>query len=200
MKMPRHSWAILLCLALTGCESGGHFNILGYTTQPPFDPCIRSVYVPMAQNVSYRKDLEFDLTRQVVQELNMRAGAPRVCSEKGRADSELLLTIRNVRKSTVLLNQLGETRDSELLVEVEVVWRDLRPGHVGDILSNQKRYDPDIKPLPGEVLPPLPVAIPVLIRPTAMFIPELGGSFAAAERYTTKKAAEQIVNMMEVRR
>jgi hypothetical protein len=200
MNVSRQSWLIFLCLALTGCESGGHFNILGYTTQPPFDPCIRSVYVPMAQNTSYRKDLEFDLTRQVIFELNQRAGAPRVCSERGRADTELLMVIKNVRKSTVLLNQLGETRDSELLVEIEVVWRDLRPGHIGDILSNQKRYDPDIKPLPGENLPPLPVAIPVLIRPTSMFIPELGGSFAASERYTTKKAAEQIVNMMEVQR
>lgn len=183
--------------ALTGCESGGHFSIFGYTTQPPFDPGIRSVYVPIAQNTSYRKDLEFDLTRQVINELNMRAGAPRVTSERARADSELLLKIINVRKSTLLLNQLGETRDFELMVQIEVVWRDLRPGHLGDILSNPKRFDPELKPLPGELAPQAPVAIPLLLNPSAMAIPELGGSYMTAERETVRKAAVQVVNMME---
>jgi lipopolysaccharide assembly LptE-like protein len=191
------SAAILLSLLLAGCESGGHFSLFGYTTKPPFDPCIRSVYVPMAQNFSYRKDLEFDLTKQVNNELTMRAGAPRVTSDRERADSELLLKIVNVRKGTVLINQAGETRDSELQVQVEVIWRDLRPGRVGDVLSMRQRYDPEIKPLPGEVLPPPPVAIPIIIAPTSMFIPELGGSFAASERQTTLRAAQQIVNMME---
>src|SRR6266540_5248433 len=179
MTMQRRRWTIVLSLlvvgacALPGCESGGHFSILGYTTQPPFDCSIRSVFVPIAQNASYRKDIEFDLTRQVINELNMRSGAPRVCSERARADTELLLKIVNVKKSTLLVNQLGETRDSELLVQIEVVWRDLRPGHIGDILSNPKRYDPDLKPLPGEALPPAPLAIPLQITPTSMFIPEL---------------------------
>jgi hypothetical protein len=186
--------------ALPGCESGGHFTLFGYTTKPPFDPCIRSVYVPMAQNYSYRKDLEFDLTRQVVFELGMRAGAPRVCSDRSRADTELLMKIINVKKSTLLVNQAGETRDSELLVQVEVVWRDLRPGHVGEILSNPKRYDSELKPLPGEVLPQPPNPVPILISPSSMFIPELGGSFAASERQNTLRAAQQIVNMMEIRR
>lgn len=199
----RQRWALSILLltglcALVGCENGGHFTFLGYTTQPPFDPGIRNVYVPIAQNYSLRKDLEFDLTRQVVNELNMRAGAPRVCSERARADSELLLKIVNVRKSTVLINQLGETRDSEILVQIEVVWRDLRPGHLGNILSNPKRFDPEALPLPGEARDQAPNAVPLLVQPSAQFIPELGGSFMSAERQAMQKAAAQVVNMMEV--
>ena len=203
MKMRFQRWMVVLGMlaagvgALPGCESGGHFSLLGYTTQPTYDPGIRSVYVPIAQNTSYRKDIEFDLTRQVINELNMRSGAPRVTSERARADSELLLKVTNVRKSTLLLNQLGEARDSELLVQIEVIWRDLRPGHIGDILSNPKRYDPQMQPLPGEVVPPPPPAVPLPLTPTSMFIPELGGSFAASERQAVSKAAAQIVNMME---
>lgn len=202
MIMPRQRCAMLSLLlaaacALTGCESGGQFTFLGYTTQPTFDPGIRNVYVPIAQNVTLRKDVEFDLTRQVIIELNQRAGAPRVTSERARADSELYMKIINVKKSTLLVNQLGETRDSEYAVQIEVVWRDLRPGRIGNILSNPKAFDPDMKPLPGEILPPAPGAIPLLVTPTSMFIPELGGSFAVSERQAVTKAAWQIVNMME---
>ena len=186
--------------AAPGCESGGHFTLFGYTTQPPFDPCVRSVYVPIAKNTSHLKDIEFDLTRQVINELNLRSGAPRVTSERARADSELELKVINVRKITPIINQLGEARESELLVQIEVVWRDLRPGRIGDILSNPKRYDPDIKPLPGEVLPPAPQAVPLLVSPTSGFVPELGGSYATSQRQAVQRAAMQIVNMMEVRR
>ena len=203
MTKARQHWPILFLLlvagvcALTGCESGGHFTLLGYTTQPPFDPDIRSVFVPIPQNVSLRKDLEFDLHTQVVRELGLRAGAPRVTSERARADSELLLKIINVRKSTLLVNQLGETRDSELSLQIEVIWRDLRPGHLGNILSNAKGYDPQLKPLPGDVVAPPPGAVPLLIMPASTFIPELGGSFAASERQALTRASWQIVNMME---
>jgi hypothetical protein len=201
MEFARRIWSLAVLLsgcALCGCESGGHFSLFNYTTQPPFDQSICSVYVPIAQNVSFRKDLEFDLTRQVIEELGKRSGAPRVTSDPARADSELQLKIVNVKKSTVLLNQFGEARDAELLVQVEVVWRDLRPGHIGNILSNPKNYDPEVLPLPGEARPPAPMAIPLLVSPTSMFIPELGGSFASSERQAMTKAARQIVNMMEV--
>src|SRR5438067_62217 len=112
--MRRGRWIVVVGLmaagacALPGCESGGHFKLLGYTTEPPFDQSVRSVYVPIAQNTTYLKDAEFDLTRQIINELNMRAGAPRVTSERARADSELILKIVNNKKTTILVNQLGE--------------------------------------------------------------------------------------------
>jgi len=206
MNKNHHRWTAILSLlcagacSLTGCESGGHFSLFGYTTQPPFDQSIRSVYVPMAENVSYRKDIEFDLTRQVINELNQRSGAPRVTSERARADSELLLKIVNVKKTTLLINQAAEARDAQLVVQIEVVWRDLRPGHIGEILSNPTRFEGDLKPLPGDGVPPAPIAVPLMVSPITMFTPELGGSLTTAERQAASRAAAQIVNMMEIRR
>src|ERR1019366_9248461 len=93
----------LLLACLAGCESGGAFSILGDTT-------IRNVYVPIALNTTYAKNIEFDLTQAVLNELNSRSGAPRVTSDRTRADTELVMKIVLPRKSTILMNKNGEAR------------------------------------------------------------------------------------------
>jgi hypothetical protein len=198
MKRFHRAWIIVALSALAGCESGGHFTLLGYTTRPPFDPDIRTVYVPIPQNVSWLKNIEFDLEEAVLNELNMRAGAPRVTSDRNRADTELEMKIINTTKAAVIINQLGETRNAQLGFQIQVVWRDLRPGHVGDILSNKKRFDPQEKPLPGDRAATAPQAVPYLVTPTAEYIPELGGSNVTANVYAVRNGARQIVNMMEM--
>jgi len=49
MLIRRRHAALLFALALCGCESGGHFTFLGYTTRPNYDTCIKTVYVPIFQ-------------------------------------------------------------------------------------------------------------------------------------------------------
>jgi len=181
---------------LSGCENGGHFTLFGYTTQPPFDCDIRTVYVPIALNTTYLRGVEFDLTKEVVRALG--TSPYRVTSYRNCADTELIMKVVSNGKSVVLLNQLGEARDVEVRINIEVEWRDLRPGHTGDILSNPKRYDPNEAPLPGDVLPSPPNAIPLLVTPSATYVPELGGSNATAQLQSVQRAARQIVNMMEV--
>jgi Lipopolysaccharide-assembly len=201
MQPFRRGWIIValaaLC-ALAGCESGGHFTILGYTTKPPFDENIRTVYVPIPKNVSWMRNFEFDLEQAVLNELTTRAGAPRVTSDRNRADTELVMKIINTTKNVVIINQIGETRNAELAIQIEVIWRDLRPGHVGDILSNKKRFDPQQQPLPGEMAATAPAPIPYLVTPRAQYIPELGSSNNSANVMAARSAARQIVNMMEV--
>jgi hypothetical protein len=150
----------------------------------------------MAQNTTYLRGVEKDLTLAVIRELN--TSGFRVTSDCARADTQLDLKIVNNRKATVLFNQLGEVRDAELGVNIEVVWRDMRPGHLGDILSNPKRFDPQELPLPGEPKAVAPTAIPLLITPTANYVPELGGSNLSAHQQIVNRAARQVVNMMEV--
>lgn len=185
---------------LAGCENGGHFTIFGYTTKPPFDESIRTVLVPTALNTTYLRGIEFPLTEEVINELGRRSGAPKVTSCRERADSELTLKVVQNRKSTVIFNQLGEPRQVENYLQIEVVWRDLRPGHEGDILSNPKRFDPNELPLPGDPKATPPAPIPLLITPTGTYVPELGGSTATSHQQAIRRAALQIVNMMEVRR
>jgi hypothetical protein len=184
----------LACLA--GCENGGHFTLFGYTTQPPFDCDIRTVYVQIALNTTYLRGVEFDLTKEVVRALG--TSPYRVTSDRNRADTELIMKVVANGKSTVLLNQLGEARDVEVRINIEVEWRDLRPGHTGDILSNPKRFDPNEAPLPGDVKASAPKAIPLLVSPSATYVPELGGSNTTAQLQNVRGAARQIVNMMEV--
>jgi hypothetical protein len=183
---------------LTGCENGGHFTLFGYTSRPPFNDSIHSVYVPIATNYTYLRGIEFDLTRAVINELNSRAGAPKIVSDRNLADTELILKVDLNRKSTILSNQVGLPRDVEIGFKIDVVWRDLRPGHQGDILTNPKRFDPNELPLPGDLKPNPPAAVPLSVMPTASYVPELGGSFASAQAEAVRKAARQIVNMMEV--
>ena len=172
----------LLLLGLVGCENGGHFELFGYTTKPPFDESIRSVYVPIALNVSYAKNVEFDLTQAVITELGQRAGAPRVTSDRARANTELILKITTPKKTSILINQNGENREAETGLVIDVVWRDLRPGHVGDVLSNPKRFNPNQLPLPGDAPDSAPKAQPLSITPTGLFVPELGGSNVSAQK------------------
>ena len=60
-------------VALAGCRNGGNVSLFGYTTEPPFDPNVRSVYVPtfkMAPVVATPfRSLDVELTDAVVKEL-----------------------------------------------------------------------------------------------------------------------------------
>ena len=186
-----------LLLAAAGCTTpGGNFSLLGYTTVPNYDPCIRTVYVPIAQNISYRKGLEFDVTRLVVREIETRTPF-KVVSCREQADTELLLKVINWRKNLIIATQLNLVRESEINVGVEVLWRDLRPGRVGDLLSSAKPTIPEEQPLPGEKLPAPTKDVPVLLLPVATYQPELGGTTASADWQACERVAKQICNMME---
>ncbi len=187
---------LLAPLALSGCGSDGHLAILGYTSAPPFDTSIQSIYLPIALNTTYRKGLEFDLTKAVQKEIGTKSPY-RLVSDPSRADTELILKIVNRRKNVVLPNQLNEVRDAEVAVSIEVVWRDLRPGKRGDILSNPTRFDPNEQPLPGMPAATAPKEIPVVVVPLTNFVPELGGSLTSAEWRAINLAAIQIVQQME---
>ncbi len=180
-----------------------HFSLLGYTTEPNYDTCIKTVYVPIFQNESFRRGLEFDLQRAIVREIESKTPY-RVSNNRAGADSELLGKIIVRTKSVINANQMNEVREAEATLAVEVLWRDLRVGHCGDVLS-QPRGEP-VLPLPNApppagtpgvhpLLPPPPP--PILITAIGRFIPELGGSITSAEKQMIDSLAVQIVSMME---
>jgi Lipopolysaccharide-assembly len=182
-------------LTVAGCTSTGQFNFLGYTTEPPFDNSIHTVYVPMAVNYTLRRGLEDYLTRAVIREVMLKTPYRTVSCRDG-ADTELVLKIKTWRKNYIIPTQTNQNRQSEIGFGVEVVWNDLRPGKLGEVLSNPKALSREL-PLPGEDVPPTPVAIPLLLLPAATFEPELGGSNAVAEKTAIDRVAVQITSMME---
>lgn len=176
---------------LPSCAGDGQLNILGYSTAPNYDPSIRTVHVPIFQNLSFRQGLEFDLTRAVIREIEAKTPFKVVSGREG-ADTELTGKIIGRNKTLINFNQLGEIREAETTLSVEVVWRDLRPGHHGDVLSRPQPPRPGEPPPPPGSAPP-----PVLVQSLGSFIPELGGSLTTSEKQNVDRLAVQVVSMME---
>jgi hypothetical protein len=186
---------VCACL-LASCSADGHFTCFGYTTKPNYDPSIRTVYVPIFQNTTMDRNIEFDLTRAVIREIEAKTTF-KVTDCRTGADTELIGKIVSTRKGVILMNQLGEVRDSEVGMGVELVWRDLRPGSSGNILSvdpkkEEVRNDDPLNPAKIPKTTP-----PSIVTPTADYIPEIGGTRLAANAALVNRTAIQIVSMME---
>jgi hypothetical protein len=184
-----------LAFLLPSCESDGNFTILGYTTKPNYDLGIRTVRVPIFKNVTFRREVEFQLTRAVIREIEAKTPY-KVVSADCAADTELTGTIVSYNKNLINRNQLNEVREAETILAVEIVWRDLR---TGEILS-KPRKGPGAPPPPPANLPPgvpPPPPPPVLVTSIGDMIPELGQTIASAEKQNVDRLAIQIVSMME---
>jgi hypothetical protein len=222
----RHAaFALLFAgLALPGCESGGHFTFLGYTTRPNYDTCIKTVYVPIFQSTilldETRRQIPFDLTKAVIREIEAKTPY-KVVSDRSRADTELTGTVLTLTKNLVNRNQLNEIREAEMVLTAGIVWKDLRSG---DYLSKQRKA-PNVLATPGipaldipglsaatqqpavPIVPPglpgapgVPVnpdAAPILVTGLGDYIPELGQSTTTAYQQAINKMAIQIVSLME---
>jgi len=119
----------LLGLFLPACTQDGHFTFLGYTTQPNYNMKIHTVRVPIFKNYTFRRGLEFELTREVCKQIEQKTPY-KVVSADQPADSELLGTITIFNKNMLNRNQLNEIREAETTLTVELIWRDLRTGEI----------------------------------------------------------------------
>jgi hypothetical protein len=186
---------------LSSCAGDGrNFCLFGYTTAPNYDLTIRTVHVPIFKNLSFRRGIEFDLTRAVIREIEAKTPY-KVVSDPCKADTELIGTVVGLDKTLLNINPLNEVREAQTILTATVVWRDLRPGHTGEILSAPRPKSPIPVPalVPTDAPPPgpPPPPPPAVVQSLAGFIPELGGSLATAEFNNVNRLAEQIVQMME---
>jgi hypothetical protein len=181
---------------LPGCESGGNFTILGYSTAPNYATNLHTVRVPIFKNTTMRRGVEFDLTRAVIREIEAKTPY-KVVGDGCPADSELSGKIVALNKNVINRTQLNEIREAETGLAVEVVWRDLR---TGEILSKPKPgpgAPPPAPPVPDPITGKEPPAPTVTVSSTGDFIPELGQSITTAEQQNVDRLAIQIVSMME---
>jgi hypothetical protein len=196
VRLPRRLVLLFAALLLPSCSSDGNLCILGYTTQPNYDTSIHTVRVPIFKNItlrdSTREGIEFDLTKAVVREIELKTPY-KVVGADCDADTELTGTIIRYNKVILNRNQLNEVREAEMTMAVEVVWKDLR---TGEILSLPKRKIDPLPPL-GDVPPPPPLGPPPLLISTADFVPELGESITTARQKNVNRLAVQVVSMME---
>lgn len=180
-----------LLVAMTGCASDGQLSFLGYTTRPPYDSSIQTVYVPIFANDTFQRGIEFEITRAVQREIEAKTPY-KLAANRLDADTILEGKVTGRRKSPNNLNQLGEVRDVEIGLVVEVLWKDQRTGAILSTPNGMRRPDP------GPMLDPNPPkAAWTIITPSASYIPELGGTTASGLDAVAKQVGRQVARMME---
>lgn len=162
----------VVCLAsIVGCASYRVGN------QSLYAPDVRTVYVPMIQTNSFRRDLGERLTEAVVKEIELKTPFKVV----GSPDADSVLSARMISdsKRVVVENQNDDPRALELAMAVEITWLNRRRAPI---------RTPSTLALPPELLP---------ANNVSTLIPEAGQSVATAQQQAIQRLAQQIVSTME---
>ena len=117
------SWLFLLflLLLLAGCA--------GYQigNQSLYPPEIHTVYVPMFQSNSFRRNLGERLTEAVVKEIETKT--PYKVVSDPNADSVLTGRIVDETKHVLVPDLTGDARESQVDMQVQVSWVDRKGRH-----------------------------------------------------------------------
>ena len=140
-----HSWRPWrLCLLLIVCLPG-----CGYTTAELYPTDYATVAVPIFQNRTFYRGMEYDLTEALIKELEQRT--PYVTANAGRADTLLTGRIVNVRERQLSRTPTaGLPKEVELEIVVDFDWQDLR---TGDTIVDRRGFS-----AVGRSVPSQPVA------------------------------------------
>ena len=138
---------------------------------------VRTVYVPVFQSNSFRRNLGERLTEAVVKEIE--AKTPYKVVGDPNADSVLSGSIVSETKRVLVPSMTGDAREIQVGMRVDVSWLDRN----GALLR-----DPRPIPLPAEIAG---------VTGTADLVPEVGQSVATAQQQAITRIAQQIVGLME---
>jgi hypothetical protein len=142
-----------------------------------YAPDVQTVYVPMIESDSFRRDLGERLTEAVVKEIELKTPFKAVGSPD--ADSVLSVRILSDTKRVTVENPNDDPRAVELNLIAEVAWLNRR---------REPLRLPSTMVLPPETLP---------FNQTAALIPEGGQSIAVQQQQAIERLATQIVSTME---
>ena len=161
------AWLVVLA---AGCAS---YRIGNGTL---YAPDVSTVYVPMVESESFRRDLGERLTEAIVKEIELKTPFKVV----GTPDADSVLAARLVSdtKRVVFENQNDDPRSVELAMYVDVKW------------INRRR-----EPLGPPAAIPLPPGLG--IHQTEEMLAEAGQSVAMQQQQAIQRLAEQIVATME---
>jgi hypothetical protein len=155
----------LIAVVAVGC---------GYSIRPPYEHRVRTVYVPVFKSVSFRRDLNLQLTEMVQKEIERRTPYKVVGTRDG-ADATLDGTITLADKNIMVENPENLPRQLIANMTVNVRLTDNTTGETVEELN----------------LPPVPV------NENMVFFPELGETTELGYDKVLAKIARDVVNMME---
>lgn len=162
---------LLVCLSAAGCF-GYRFG-----SQSLYRPDVRTIFVPMIESDSYRRNLGERLTEAVVKEIE--STTPYKVISSPDADSTLRCRLVSDTKRVTVESATDEPRVAELAFSVQVEWLDRR----GQPLHQISQI-------------PLPIALSVSQH--SEFIPEAGQSVATAQQEALVRMAHEIVSQMQI--
>ena len=142
-----------------------------------YAPDVATVYVPMIDSDSYRRDLGERLTEAVVKEIEEKT--PYKVVNTPNADSILSARLITDTRRTLVENAFDDPRVSETEIRAEVTWLNRRRLPIGQ---------PQALAMPPELL---------AMSQTSNLIPEAGQSVATAQQRAIDQLAQQIVATME---
>jgi hypothetical protein len=148
---------------------------LGNGTLYPAD--VQTVYVPMFESDSFRRNLGERLTEAVQKEIELKTPYKVVATPS--ADSILTGRIKDDTKHTLVKNKFDDPREVEVGMTVEVHWLNRK----GDLIGQCGTI-----PIPSTLTE---------VSETATLVPEYGQSTTTAQQQVIERLATQIVGMME---
>jgi hypothetical protein len=138
---------------------------------------VATVYVPMIDSDSYRRDLGERLTEAIVKEIELKT--PYKVVNTPDADSILSARLITDTRRRVIQNAFSDPRVSETEIRAEVNW------------INRRR-----QPLVPIQMIPIPTDL-LAISQASNLIPEAGQSVATSQQQAIQRLAQQIVGTME---
>jgi Lipopolysaccharide-assembly len=142
-----------------------------------YAPDVQTVYVPIIESDSFRRDLGERLTEAVQKEIELKT--PYKVVSTPDADSVLAARLVSDTKRVVIENQNDDPRALELNMFAEVTWFNRRREPLR--AANMIALSPDM----------------VAVGQTAQLLPEVGQSVAGQQQQAIQRLAEQIVATME---
>jgi hypothetical protein len=143
-----------------------------------YPPDIETVYVPVFESNSFRRNLSELLTEAVCKEIETKTPYKVVGSPQ--ADSVLTGKLIADTKRIVVEDQFDMPRETEVNMAVEVRWINRK----GDLLNRATSV-----PIPQDL---------VRLSSAAVLVPEFGQSVASTQLQAIQDLATKIVSMMEM--
>jgi Lipopolysaccharide-assembly len=169
--MLRHSTICICLLTFVGCAA---YHV---GTQSLYAPDVTTVYLPMIESGSYRRDLGERLTEAVAKEIELKT--PYKVVGTPAADSILQIRLLGDTRKTLAQNHFDDPRVSESGLYSEVSWVNRRREPIGTTR---------MVVMPQEL---------VSIDASANLIPEVGQSVATSQQKAIQRLAQEIVATME---
>ena len=114
--------ALALALGAAGCHAD---PTKGWSSASTFHTNIRSVAVPIIENDTLVRDVEFELTDALIKEIESRT--PYKVTSVSTADTELRGTITRIDQDQLSRRRLGGLpQEMQVSISVDFEWKDLR--------------------------------------------------------------------------